>query len=135
MRGLTEQQWRSIKNIINENTGKETVEKLSGKPSFTSWIMDIGASHHLTRIFDFLTIFRDMDPVLIVVADGREQVSLKKEKIYLGADLVMKSVYYVEDSKLYLISVGQLMDENNVLFRWLITRCSEPHFEDADWSG
>lgn len=135
MRGLTEQQWRSIKNIINENAGKETVEKLSGKSSFTSWIMDIGASHHLTRIFNLLTIFRDLDPVLIVVADGREQVSLKKGKIYLGADLVMKSVYYVEELKLDLISVGQLMDENNVLFRWLITRCSEPHFEDAYWSG
>ncbi|XP_013628140.1 PREDICTED: uncharacterized protein LOC106334401 [Brassica oleracea var. oleracea] len=53
-----------------------------------------------------------MAPVLIVMADGREQVSLKEGTVYLGVDLVMKSVYYVEELISDLISVGQLMDEN-----------------------
>ena len=112
MGGLTEQQWQSIKTIINRNARNDTIEKLSGKAIFTSWIMDTSASHRLIGRFNVLKNIRDMAPVLIVMADGREQVSLKEGTVYLGVDLVMKSVYYVEELISDLISVGQLMDEN-----------------------
>ena len=110
--GLSEQQWRTIKSILN--AGKEnTTEKLTGKLSFPSWIMDTGASHHLTGRMDALSNVRNMSPVLIILADGREQVSFKEGSIRLGSNLVMKSVYFVEGFKSDLISVGQLMDENS----------------------
>lgn len=45
--GITESQWHSIKHILN--AGKEVAtEKLTGKSNSPSWIMDTGASHHLT---------------------------------------------------------------------------------------
>ncbi|XP_010468244.1 PREDICTED: uncharacterized protein LOC104748271 [Camelina sativa] len=109
--GLTDQQWRSIKSILN--AGKDTTtEKVTGKSSTPSWIMDTGASHHLTGKFEILSDVRDMAPVLVIMANGREQVSLKEGTIQLGPDLVLKSVYFVENFKTDLISMGQLMDEN-----------------------
>ena len=109
--GLNEQQWRMIKSILN--AGKESSsEKQSGTCSYSPWIMDTGASHNLTGRFDALSNVRDMPPVLIVMADGREQVSYKEGSISLGSHLVMKSVYYVEELKSDLLSLGQLMDEN-----------------------
>ncbi|XP_010425644.1 PREDICTED: uncharacterized protein LOC104710704 [Camelina sativa] len=109
--GLNDQQWRALKSILN--AGKEnTTEKVSGKSSFPSWIMDSGASHHLTGRFETLSNVRDMPPVLIIMADGREQVSLKEGSIRLGSNLILKSVYYVEKLQSDLIFVAQLMDEN-----------------------
>lgn len=46
--------------------------------STPSWIMDAWAGHHLIGKLELLTDVRDMDPVLIVLADGNERVSVKK---------------------------------------------------------
>ncbi|CAL9218576.1 unnamed protein product, partial [Arabidopsis halleri] len=75
--GLNDQQWRMIKQILN--SGKEaSTENQSGMSSFSPWIMDTWASHHLTGRFEALSNVRDMPPVLIIMADGRQQVSIKE---------------------------------------------------------
>ncbi|XP_010420948.1 PREDICTED: uncharacterized protein LOC104706448 [Camelina sativa] len=90
--GLTDQQWGAIKNILNAK--KETAsEKSSGR-------------------YDILSNIREMSPVLIIMADGRERVSLKEGSVQLGSGLVLQSVYYVDELHAYLISMGQIMDEN-----------------------
>lgn len=117
--GLTKQQWKSIKSIHNGNikTDKE-VDKLSGKTSTSlTWILDTGASHHLTGRYDALIDVRKMALVLFIMADGREHVLVKQGSIRLGNNLVMKSVYYVEELKSDLISLGQLMDEKKCILQ------------------
>lgn len=97
MSSLTEEQWNSIKHIINGSSGKDkAIDKLSGNLSLFTWILDTCASHHLTGKYDILENVRDMEPVLIIMADGREQVSVKVGSVKLGSGLIMKSVYYVE---------------------------------------
>lgn len=46
------------------------------------------------------------------MADGSECLAIEEGTIYLGLSLVMKSVFYVEELKSDLISLGQLLDEN-----------------------
>lgn len=58
-----------------------------------------------------------MASVLIVLADGRERVSVKEGTVRLGSNLVMKSVFYVEEFQSDLISIGQLMDENHCVLQ------------------
>nr|AWW15216.1 putative polyprotein [Leavenworthia alabamica] len=114
--GLSEQQWKAIKSILN--AGQDiTTEKMSGKSSCLSWVLDTGASHHLTGRYEVLNNVRDMPPVLIIMADGREQVARKEGSVSLGPNLIMKSVYFVEELKSDLISLGQLMDENRCVIQ------------------
>ena len=113
--GLSEVQWRNLLNILNAAPGKghsTNAETLTGKHLTPSWILDTGASHHLTGKLDSLSDIRDMEPVLIVLADGRETVSNKEGKVRIGHSLVLNSVFYVEGMPSDLISLGQLMDEN-----------------------
>lgn len=113
--GLSETQWKSIMHILNAGSGRghnNAPENLTGKSSKPSWILDTGASHHLTGKLDVLEDVSDMEPVLIILADGREKVSVVEGKVKIGQSLVLKSVFYVEDLPSDLISVGQLMDEN-----------------------
>lgn len=89
-------------------------EKLSGHNSnLSSWIMDTGASHHLTGNYSLLTDVRKMEPVFIILADGRERISVTEGTVVLGSHLIMKSVFYVEEMCSDLIAVGQHMDEIN----------------------
>lgn len=57
-----------------------------------------------------------MELVGIVLADGRERVSVKEGSVRLGPNLILHSVYYVEDFQADLISLCQLMDEN----QWVV---------------
>lgn len=77
--GLSEMQWKGIMSILNANSGnsRANTETLTGKCSKPSWILDTGASHHLTGKLDIPNDLHDMEPVLIILADGRERVSVK----------------------------------------------------------
>ena len=138
--GLSDSQWKAIKNLLNAGKAHET-EKLTSKSPFPLWIMDTGASHHLTGRLDILTDVKDMQPVGIVLADGRERVSVKEGSVRLGPNLILRSVYYVEDFHTNLISLCQLMDENHCVMqladRFLVVQDRTTrmvHYEDGDWS-
>lgn len=64
------------------------------------WIMDTGASHHLTGKIHILTDVRRMELVLVIMADGREKISDKEGTVVFGLKLVLKSVFYVEELSL-----------------------------------
>ncbi|XP_019096815.1 PREDICTED: uncharacterized protein LOC109131005 [Camelina sativa] len=108
---VSDSQWRAIKSLLNAGVLNE-LKKLSGMSSIPFWIMDTGASHHLTGRLDLLTDVKDMLPVGIILADGRERVSIKEGSIRLGPNLILRSVYYVKGFQSDLISLAQLMDEN-----------------------
>ncbi|CAA7032084.1 unnamed protein product [Microthlaspi erraticum] len=110
--GLNDSQWRMLMNLLNAGASTST-EKLSGTYFPSSWMLDTGASHHLTENYNLLINVRKMDPVLIILADGRQRVSETEGTVVLGSNLVLKSVFFVEELKSDLIAVGQLMDENN----------------------
>ncbi|KAG7543542.1 Integrase catalytic core [Arabidopsis thaliana x Arabidopsis arenosa] len=113
--GLNDDQWQFLMKLLNNGGhggASSSNEKLSGKFSSPSWILDTGASHHLTGNFEILTNVRNMDPVLVVLADGRERITCKEGTVVLGSNLILKSVFYVEEFQSDLVSVGQLMDEN-----------------------
>ncbi|XP_010497085.1 PREDICTED: uncharacterized protein LOC104774115 [Camelina sativa] len=113
--GLDNKQWERLIKLLNAggNGGASSShEKVSGKYSTPSWVLDSGASHHLTGNFDILTNVRHMEPVLVILADGRERISSQEGTVVLGSNLILKSVFYVEEFQSDLISVGQLMDEN-----------------------
>lgn len=113
LNGLSDDQWRSIIALLNAGKNNISTEKLSGTISSPLWIMDTKASHHLTGRYDILRDVPEMAPILIILADGRERVSNKEGTLYLGSNLVLRSVFFVEDFQSDLISVGQLMDENH----------------------
>lgn len=120
MSGLNDTQWRTLVNLLNGGAstsnggnGGPSTEKLTGKSSSSSWILDSGASHHLTGKYHLLHDVRKMEqPVLVILADGRQRVSDKEGTVVLGPNLILKYVFYVEEFQSDLISVGQLMDEN-----------------------
>lgn len=71
--------------LLNARTpGSSTsIEKLLGKSSSPSWILDTGASHHLTSNSGALTNVRDMEPILIILADVEKGFPRNKARLLL----------------------------------------------------
>jgi len=119
--GLTDEQWRGVLKLLNAGKSDEANikpneqghETLTGTCSnFSTWILDTGASHHMTGKLHLLTDMRKISPVLIILADGNKRVAVSEGTVRLGSSLVLKSVFYVKELTSDLISVGQMMDEN-----------------------
>lgn len=103
-------------HLLNASRSGAT-ETLTGMSSKPSWMLDTGASHHMTSNLKYLSDLRDISPVLIIFADGRERISVKEGTVYLGSDLVLRSIFYVEEMQSDLIYITQLMDENRCVMQ------------------
>ncbi|CAL9226810.1 unnamed protein product, partial [Arabidopsis halleri] len=106
--GLTDDQWMLVEKVLN--TGKTTMQ-LSGKNANDVWILDTGATHHMTGQIDLLTDTRDIAPVLVSLAAG-DAIATKQGTIKLTPQLSLYNVYLVPGFHINLISFGQLVTEN-----------------------
>lgn len=72
--------------MLNERKAPPS-ESRAGMSFIESWIIDSGATNHMSGTFDYLTDVDDMAPVLIKLPDGRFNTSTKQGKVRLGSSL------------------------------------------------
>lgn len=102
--GLTDEQWLSVKRAMNAaSLGAD--EQSSGKISFPSWILDTGATHHMTCKKEILRDLRKSTPTQIILADGRPVISDTVGMVVLNSHLSLVEVFYIENLGFDLISV------------------------------
>lgn len=68
--------------MLNQNKGG--IDRLSGKTFSVDWIIDSGASHHMTGNLSLLTDVCELTPLPVGLPDGSNAVAEKEEKLYLG---------------------------------------------------
>lgn len=67
--GLTSDQWQALVSLLN-NVKLEATEKLSGECSLLPWIIDAGASHHMTGQLEYLTNVRSIPKCFVGLPNG-----------------------------------------------------------------
>ena len=114
---LTQTQWNSIANFVNE---KQTKDKLSGKKqqlvlygthSKYDLIIDSGASHHMTGDINLLTNLKSINSVAISLPDGGVAWATRYGTQNLGGKLILQQVLYAPQLSITLISVSQLLHD------------------------
>ncbi|KAJ3688185.1 hypothetical protein LUZ61_017349 [Rhynchospora tenuis] len=84
-------------------------EKLHDRMQNLRWIIDSGASHHMTGNYSCIDDICDIEPT-IVSLPNREQILAKHEgSVVLNEGLVLQRVLYVPSLDCNLISVNQLI--------------------------
>jgi hypothetical protein len=112
---LTDDQWGTILNMfknLNNNNNNTSNEKLTGK-SFSPWILDTGASYHMTgdkRLFQNLS---NIFPSPVVLPDGTHTNAVQEGTIVLGENMTINRVLYVPRLTCNLISFSQLIKDLN----------------------
>ena len=84
--GLNDEQWKQLRQMLEERNLNSTNTK-SGKFFLESWIIDSGATNHMTGTLEFLRDVCDMPPIMIKLPDGRLTTSTKHGRVYLGSSL------------------------------------------------
>lgn len=131
--GLTTNQWQRLVDILNK---PEINEKMTGKIRSASWIIDIGASNHLTGNLNEMHEVCDIVACSVGLPDGKRTNATKEGTVLLEGGLKLTNVLYIPKLSCSLIYVSQLLDESNCTVQFTNKLCHVgPHFEDVDWSG
>jgi len=96
-------------------------EKMTGKQ--VSWIIDIGASNHMTGNLSDLLNLRVISPYPVGLLDGSNIVATKEGSIIFGSDFVLENVLYVPGLSCNLIYVSQLINYSNCTIQFTHNMC------------
>ncbi|XP_048629110.1 uncharacterized protein LOC125600445 [Brassica napus] len=118
--GLSKEQWDKLVKMLGEKTEGT---RLNGKKCRDDWIVDIGASHHMTGLLDCLFDIHMVAPCLVGLPNGKLVMADQEGSVRLTDTLKLHSVLYVKELKCNLISVSQLIDELNCIVLFSKTCC------------
>ncbi|VFQ93733.1 unnamed protein product [Cuscuta campestris] len=90
---------------------------LNGMPQSTSqdWLVDSGASHHMTGTFSYLFDVSPIPPCPVTLPDGSRVLAKTSGSVHVSPTLVLRNVLFVPTLRCNLISVGCLVRANNCL--------------------
>ena len=103
---LTEDQVQKLLSLIE--APKDTQERLSGKDD---WILDSGASYHMTGDLKSLSNLCDIPSVPFSMPNGTISFANKLGSVKLNDQLVLSDVLYVPSLNCNLISIAQLIED------------------------
>ncbi|KAK8493816.1 hypothetical protein V6N12_018614 [Hibiscus sabdariffa] len=120
--GLSNEQWETLRTLLN-GAKMGTNEKMAGNRSSMHWIIDSGASHHMTGCLECLSDVRDVIGCPVGLPN-RNQIAVTKEgTMVFDNKLTLNHVLYVPSLMCNLISLSQLLDETNCVAQFTDKFC------------
>uniref|UniRef100_A0A0D3ACF3 Retrotransposon Copia-like N-terminal domain-containing protein n=1 Tax=Brassica oleracea var. oleracea TaxID=109376 RepID=A0A0D3ACF3_BRAOL len=87
--GITDEQWDTVQKLINKGT---TNEHLKGKDNESVWILDTGATHHMTGRLGTMENTRDIPHIPVLLPAGSEAMASKQRTVKLSSTLHIQNV-------------------------------------------
>jgi hypothetical protein len=117
--GLSSKQWNALLNAINAQKGG-TSTRLTGE---NPWIIDTGASHHMTSTLACMNDVRDIEPCPVGMPNGTRTYATKEGMVTIGDKLMLKHVLFVPNLNCNLISISQLLQDADYIVYFTKTMC------------
>nr|KAJ0185472.1 hypothetical protein LSAT_V11C900483690 [Lactuca sativa] len=106
---FTAEQWKALTGLMS--TSKIPEERLHGTLQKRLWIIDSGATHHVTGDFSWLHNAHKISSLLVGLPNGRKVIATHEGSVHLSEKITLKSVLLVPKLNCNLISVSQLNDD------------------------
>ncbi|XP_074299292.1 uncharacterized protein LOC141630360 [Silene latifolia] len=108
---VLKEKWEAF---VNHSKGSTSNTRMNGKTEFEIfWLLDSGATHHMTGCYDLLENLQEIEPCMITLPNGKHARATKKGSAKLFDDLILTNMLFVPDFHRNLVSVFQLMLELN----------------------
>ncbi|KAJ1703741.1 hypothetical protein LUZ63_003520 [Rhynchospora breviuscula] len=121
--GLSDVQVQQIIAIIAKSNAGVSNEKLNGKILELDWILDSGASHHMTGDFACLHNICNINPTTVGLPNGEQTVAKHEGDVVLSEGFVLERVLYVPSLECNLISISKLVSTKTCLVTFTNELC------------
>ncbi|KAL9226203.1 hypothetical protein vseg_002041 [Gypsophila vaccaria] len=103
---VPKEQWDAY---VNHTKASSSKVRMNGKTDQTDlWLLDSGATHHMTGNFSCLRDVQDTDACMVALPNGKFSKSTKEGTVSIGGNLLLKHVLFVPDFNCNLVSIFQL---------------------------
>ena len=114
------EQWKALAGFIG-NT-RVPNDRLTGEFDCNLWIIDTGASRHVTCIDSWLFDIHNVS-CPVGLPNGKSVTATKEGSIYFSKNLILKHVLFVPELCCNLISVSQLIDDLQCTVQFTSSTC------------
>ncbi|KAH0685842.1 hypothetical protein KY284_016395 [Solanum tuberosum] len=83
--GLSNEQWLILRDLVNNHT-TGTDERMTGKNEKIPWIVEIGASNHMTANLKCMTDLGEVVGCHVGLPDGQHTIATKEGSVNEGID-------------------------------------------------
>lgn len=97
--------------MLNTSQAAGGGERLSGKAMFRDWIVDSGASHHMTGTINLLSDIYPIDPCPVGLPNGETAYAVKEGSLFLGDTNCLHHVLFVPNINCTMLSVSKLLSD------------------------
>ncbi|KAH7534036.1 hypothetical protein FEM48_Zijuj04G0195000 [Ziziphus jujuba var. spinosa] len=119
---FTPEQWQALAGLIGNAQVPD--DRLNGKFDTKSWIIDTGATHHVTGdlswLFDTMALFE----CPVGLPNGESVVATQSGSVRLSDKITLKNVLYVPKLNCNLLSVSQLNDDLHCIVQFNFYICA-----------
>ncbi|GAA0168866.1 hypothetical protein LIER_40659 [Lithospermum erythrorhizon] len=118
--GVNSEQFQQLLSLLGTTS---TTDQLDSKFSSNLWLIDTGASNHITGNLSLLSDLCDMPLCTVGLPDGTKAVSKIYGTVRLSSFVVLRNVYYVPDFLCNLISVSHFTDDIDCVVHCVRSGC------------
>jgi len=123
MIGLSKEQWQTLVELLNSSKVSPN-ESMTGKTKLESWILDSGASNHMTGTLQYMCDVKEVIGCPVGLPNGYTTTCTKEGTVKLTDSLRVENVLYVPELNCNLISISQLLDELNCNVQFIGNLCA-----------
>ncbi|XP_061371384.1 uncharacterized protein LOC133313973 [Gastrolobium bilobum] len=110
---LTSEVVHKLMTLVDNSQTNQTTDKLSGKATQSQWLVDSGASQHMTGTLDLLTDVRKIKPLAVGLPNGAITHTEQQGTMVFNNNFILSDVLFVPHLRHNLISVSQLLQQSN----------------------
>lgn len=106
---ISELSFDEMQRLVSFFDSSPASDKLSGKNTTHTWLLNTGASHHMAGTLDHLFDRVDLFPSPVSLPNGVQANATLQGSVRLSSGLTLQKVLYVPNLKCNLISIGQFI--------------------------
>jgi len=97
--------------------------------SFSSWIIDSGATYHICSSLTYFTSYNQINHISVKLPNGNQVIANYSGSVFLNQNLVIDNVLYIPCFTFNILSIAKLIDKLSSVLTFDSNGC---HIQDKN---
>ncbi|XP_074270840.1 uncharacterized protein LOC141594747 [Silene latifolia] len=123
LNSLTPQALDELGRLLQARQSDSATDRLNGNTSPLSWIIDMGASHHMSGCLSHFSNLKHITPLSVGLPNGDLTIATQSGDICLSPRLILRDVLYSANLHCNLLSVSSLLMNKTLTIQFSHNMC------------